>query len=134
MMARYLLGRVFGLVIVFLIVSVVAFSLMHSVPGGPFDEEKSPLPPAAKANILRKYGLDKPLYEQYLRYMGNALRGDFGISFASPTETVTQLIGRTWPVSIALGGITVAIFLTTGVVMGIAAAIKQNSWIDYVVT
>jgi peptide/nickel transport system permease protein len=133
-MLRYLLGRLIGLVIVFILVSIVAFTLMHSIPGGPFDEAQMPLPPAAKANILRKYGLDKPLYEQYLRYMANALRGDFGISFQSPTETVTQLIGRTWPVSIALGGTTVLVFLTTGVLMGIVAAIKQNSWIDYVVT
>src|SRR5256885_2771902 len=99
-MARYLIGRIIGLIIVFFIVSVLAFALMHSVPGGPFDEEKSPLPPAAKANILRKYGLDRPLYEQYLRYMGSAVRGDFGISFQSPTETVIQLIERTWPISI----------------------------------
>ena len=82
-------------------VSILAFLLMHSVPGGPFDEEKSPLPPAARANILRKYGLDRPLYEQYARYMWSAAQGDFGISFQSPTETVTQLIGRTWPVSMA---------------------------------
>src|SRR4051794_27873173 len=102
-MTRYLVGRVFGLIIVFLIVSVVAFLMMHSVPGGPFDEEKQPLPPAGKANILRKYGLDKPIYEQYLLYMGSALHGDFGISFQSPTETVTELIGRTWPISIQLG-------------------------------
>jgi oligopeptide transport system permease protein len=133
-MLRYIIGRLIGLLIVFFMVTVVAFVLMHSIPGGPFDEAQMPLPPAAKANILRKYGLDKPLYEQYLRYMGNALRGDFGISFASPTETVIELIGRTWPVSIALGCITVVIFLTTGVVMGIAAAIKQNTWIDHVVT
>ncbi len=133
-MLRYIIGRLIGLFTVLIMVSVVAFVLMHTIPGGPFDEVQMPLPPAAKANILRKYGLDKPLYEQYLRYMGNALRGDFGISFASPDETVTELIGRTWPVSIALGCITVAIFLTTGVVMGIAAAIKQNTWIDYVVT
>src|SRR5215211_2685882 len=133
-MARYLVGRIIGLLVVFFIGSVVAFSLMHAVPGGPFDEEKSPLPPAAKANILRKYGLDQPLYVQYLRYMGSAVRGDFGISFQSPTETVIQLIGRTWPVSIALGGTTVIIFLTAGVLMGIVAAIKQNSAIDYTVT
>src|SRR3954471_1246707 len=106
-MARYLIGRIIGLIIVFFIVSVVAFSLMHAVPGGPFDEEKQPLPPAAKANILRKYGLDKPLYEQYLLYMGAALHGDFGISFQSPTETVTELIGRTWPISIQLGVLAV---------------------------
>src|SRR4029453_8626078 len=133
-MLRYIIGRLLGLFTVLIMVSVVAFVLMHTIPGGPFDEVQMPLPPAAKANILRKYGLDKPLYEQYLRYMGNAVRGDFGISFQSPDETVIALIRRTWPVSIALGGITVAIFLTTGVVMGIVAAIKQNSWIDYVVT
>ena len=133
-MARYLIGRVIGLVIVFLMVSIVAFLMMHSVPGGPFDEEKSPLPPAAKANILRKYGLDKPLYEQYLRYMGNAVQGDFGISFQSPTETVTQLIGRTWPVSIRLGLIAIAVAFSSGLFFGIIAAVKQNTWIDYVVT
>lgn len=133
-MARYLVGRVIGLVIVFVIVSIVAFLLMHSVPGGPFDEEKQPLPPAAKANILRKYGLDRPLYEQYARYMWNAMHGDFGISFQSPTETVTQLIGRTWPTSIQLGLMALFVAFTSGLTFGIIAAVKQNSWIDYVVT
>ena len=133
-MVRYLLGRVIGLVIVFVLVSIVAFMLMHSIPGGPFDEEKSPLPPAAKANILRKYGLDQPLYVQYLRYMGSALHGDFGISFQSPTETVIQLIGRTWPVSITLGLMAIALAFASGLTFGILAAVKQNSWIDYVAT
>ena len=58
-MARYILGRIPGLVMAFIMVSIITFSLMHSVPGGPFDEEKQPLPPEAKANILRKYGLDR---------------------------------------------------------------------------
>ena len=133
-MTRYLIGRVFGLIIVFLIVSVVAFLLMHAVPGGPFDEEKQPLPPAAKANILRKYGLDKPLWEQYLRYMGSALHGDFGISFQSPTETVTELIGRTWPISIQLGVLAILVAFSTGLTAGIVAAVKQNSWVDHLVT
>jgi peptide/nickel transport system permease protein len=133
-MASYLVSRIIGLIVVFLIVSIVAFLLMHSVPGGPFDEEKSPLPPAGKANILRKYGLDKPLYEQYLRYMGSALHGDFGISFQSPTETVTELIGRTWPISIELGGLAILLAFSTGLSAGIIAAVKQNTWIDYVVT
>src|SRR5438876_8490285 len=133
-MLLYLLGRVTGILVVFVIVSIMAFLLMHSIPGGPFDEEKSPLPPAAKANILRKYGLDRPLYEQYARYMWNALQGDFGISFQSPTETVIQLIGRTWPVSIQLGGLAILTAFTSGLAFGIIAAIKQNSWIDYIVT
>lgn len=133
-MARYLIGRIMGLIVVFIIVSMIAFVLMHSVPGGPFDEENSPLPPAAKANILRKYGLDRPLYEQYLRYMANAVRGDFGISFQSPTESVLGLIARTWPVSMKLGGLTILIALPTGILLGTIAAVKQNSWIDYIVT
>ncbi|HNP71773.1 MAG TPA: ABC transporter permease [Kouleothrix sp.] len=133
-MARYLIGRILGMVVVFVLVSIVAFLLMHSVPGGPFDEEKSPLPPAARANILRKYGLDQPLYVQYLRYMGNALRGDFGISYQSPTESVLQLIGRAWPVSIKLGGMAIVVAFSSGLLFGILAAVKQNSMLDYVVT
>jgi ABC-type dipeptide/oligopeptide/nickel transport system permease component len=133
-MARYLISRLLGLIFVFLLVTVVAFLLMHSIPGGPFDELQMPLPPAAKANIMAKYGLDKPLWEQYLRYMGNALRGDFGISFQSPDETVIELIGRTWPVSMTLGGITVIFCLGGGVLLGIIAALRPNSLLDYVVT
>src|SRR6266480_3938080 len=113
-MVLYLFGRLTGIIIVFIIVSVLAFVLMHSVPGGPFDEEKAPLPPAAKANILKKYGLDRPLYEQYLRYMGSAVQGDFGISFQSPTETVQQLIGRTWPISMQLGGMAILFGFSSG--------------------
>jgi ABC-type dipeptide/oligopeptide/nickel transport system permease component len=133
-MVVYLVGRVAGIAVVFGIVSMLAFLLMHSIPGGPFDEEKAPLPPAAKENILRKYGLDKPLPEQYLRYMGAALQGDFGISFQSPTETVTQLIARAWPTSMLLGGLAIILAFAVGLTSGILAAVYQNSWIDYVVT
>src|SRR5215467_9281980 len=133
-MVVYLLGRVSGIAVVFLIVSMLAFVLMHSIPGGPFDEEKSPLPPAAKENILHKYGLDRPVYEQYVLYMWNALHGDFGISFQSPTETVIQLIARVWPTSMQLGGLAVILAATIGLTSGIIAATHQNTWVDYLVT
>ena len=133
-MVVYLLGRVTGILVVFLIVSMLAFVLMHSVPGGPFDEEKAPLPPAAKENILHKYGLDRPLYEQYALYMWSALHGDFGISFQSPTETVIQLIARTWPTSMQLGGLAILLAATIGLTSGILAGVNQNTWIGYVVT
>src|SRR5436853_6066781 len=113
-MVIYLVGRLTGILVVLVTVSVVAFLLMHSVPGGPCDEEKAPLPPAAKENILRKYGLDRPLYEQYLNYMGNALHGDFGISFQSPTESVMQLIARAWPTSMQLGGLAIILAFIVG--------------------
>src|SRR5437016_6486029 len=98
---------------------MLAFGLMHSVPGGPFDETNQPLPPAAKENILRKYGLDRPLYVQYINYMGNALRGDFGISFQSPTESVTDLIARVWPTSMQLGGMAIILAFIIGITSGI---------------
>jgi ABC-type dipeptide/oligopeptide/nickel transport system permease component len=133
-MVRYILGRSAGLLFAIFAASIITFALMHSVPGGPFDETKMPLPPAAKANILRKYGLDRPLWEQYVRYMWNALHLDFGISFHSPTETVTELIGRVWPPTVQLGLMTIALSYTLGLTLGILAALRQNSWLDYVVT
>src|ERR1700694_6041546 len=133
-MVVYLFGRVTGIGVVFVIVSVLAFVLMHSVPGGPFDETNQPLPQAAKENMLRKYGLDRPLYEQYLNYMGSALHGDFGISFQSPTETVIQLISRAWPTSMQLGGIAIILAFVVGLTAGIVAAVHQNTWVDYLVT
>jgi peptide/nickel transport system permease protein len=113
-----------------LVVSILVFLLMHAVPGGPFDETKSPLPPAAKANILRKYGLDKPLWVQYSQYIWHALHGDFGIPYESPTETVLGLIARVWPVTLTLGAVVITLSFTLGIGMGILAALHQNSWID----
>jgi ABC-type dipeptide/oligopeptide/nickel transport system permease component len=133
-MARYLVGRLLGIVLVLFVVSIVIFLLMHAIPGGPYDEDQMPLTPEAKANFMRKYGLDKPLHEQYLIYIGNALRGDLGIPFQSPTETVTGLIARTWPASVALGLVTIAIALPLGFLLGVLAATHQNSWLDYAAT
>lgn len=133
-MLSYIAKRLAGLAFVFFLVSIVAFLLMHSIPGGPFDEAQMPLPPAAKANLMRKYGLDQPLHVQYVKYMSSALQGDFGYSFSVPSMTVAELIGTTWPVSIALGGVTVVVALSLGILMGIIAAVRQNSAIDYIVT
>jgi ABC-type dipeptide/oligopeptide/nickel transport system permease component len=133
-MVLYLIGRLSGIAVVFVIVSILAFLLMHSVPGGPFDETNNPLPPEGKANILHKYGLDQPLYVQYVNYMTNALRGDFGTSYQSPTESVTELIARAWPTSIQLGLMAILVAFVFGLSAGITAAVHQNTWIDYVVT
>jgi ABC-type dipeptide/oligopeptide/nickel transport system permease component len=107
---------------------------MHSVPGGPFDEVQMPLSEQQKANIRAKYGLDQPLYVQYYNYMSKALQGDFGTSFAEPDSTVAEVIGRVWPKSLQLGGITVIIAIGSGVLLGILAGVRQNTWIDSVVT
>lgn len=130
-MGRYLVGRLFGIVIVLFIVSVVVFLMMHAIPGGPYEEDKVPLSAAAKANYMAKYGLDKPLAQQYVMYMANALRGDFGVPFQSPTETVTGLIARTWPVSASLGMVALLVAFPLGFLLGVLAAMRQNTWVDY---
>jgi peptide/nickel transport system permease protein len=133
-MVRYILGRLLGLFGAFIVVSIITFSLMHAVPGGPFDEEKQPLPEAAKQNILHKYGLDQPLYVQYFKYMWSAIHLDFGIPFASPTETVIGLIARVWPATLQLASVVILLSYSMGMLLGILAAINQNSWLDRSVT
>lgn len=133
-MGRYILLRLAGLAGVLIIVSLITFCLMHLIPGGPYDEEKMPLSEEAKANILRSYGLDKPLWQQYALYVGNALRFEFGYSYQSPGETVTQLIARVWTVSLQLGALTLAVAIPLGLGLGILAASHRNSWLDNLVT
>jgi peptide/nickel transport system permease protein len=132
--ARYVIGRLISLIFVLLVVSFLAFILMHQVPGGPFDMGERRLPEATRAAQLRKYGLDKSLPEQYVRYIWAVLHGDFGIPFQSPNETVIGLIGRAWPVTIKVGVPTILIAFTVGTLLGFIAALRQNSWVDYVVT
>lgn len=133
-MAGYILARLLSLIFVLFIVSLIAFFLMHAVPGGPFDLGERRLPEATRQAQLEKYGLDKPLYEQYARYMWHAMQGDFGVPFQRPTETVTGLIADRWPVTIKIGIPTIIIGYGLGTLLGLLAAIRQNSWIDYLVT
>lgn len=133
-MARYILLRLIGIVGVLWLIGTITFFLMHAVPGGPWDEREGFIAPEVKENIRRKYGLDKPLHEQYLGYWTNLLQGDLGIPYSSPTETVTEVIGRTWPASIQLGSMAIALALITGLPLGLIAALRQNSWVDQVAT
>src|ERR1700681_3342395 len=110
-MLAYLGRRFASLLLTMFIVTVIIFSLMHSVPGGPFDivNSKQPLPPFAFENINAKYGLDKAIWQQYVLWLAAAARGDFGVPFESPTETVTSLIARAWPVTLRVGALTIAV-------------------------
>lgn len=121
-MLCYLIERLFSLVFVLFVVSVIVFTIMKAVPGGPFDEEKGPLPAAAKANIMAKYGLEGPAWQQYLNYMGNALRGDFGIPYQQPTTTVAALIGKSWAITAQVGLLTIILAFGLGITLGVVAA------------
>ncbi|MGC9320704.1 MAG: ABC transporter permease [Kosmotogaceae bacterium] len=131
-MLLYILKRIGSLMITFFIVSIIIFVMMRSIPGGPFDEDKMPLSPETRAKLMQQYGLDGPLYMQYLKYMWGVIRFDFGIPYQSPGETVTELLARAWPPSLVLGGLGMLIGTPIGIMLGIAAALKRNSWIDYV--
>src|SRR5438067_13827667 len=103
-MARraYVIRRVLFLIPTLLAIYTMTFVLMHATPGGPWDSEK-PLPPAVIEMLNKAYGLDRPLYVQYLDYLWKALHGDFGPSFTQRSRTVMEIIQQTFPISLSLG-------------------------------
>ena len=133
-MLRYILFRLLGLVGVLLVVSFITFFLARSVPGGPYDEIQKPLSADAKANILKKYGLDQPFYVQWFSYMKNVARGDFGTSLRHPSKTIVQLLAERWPASLLFGGLTLLWSVPLGIFLGVVAAVKRNTWVDSIVT
>jgi len=108
----------------------LAFFMVRLAPGGPFDAERALLP-EIEANLRAAYHLDEPLYQQFLRYLGGLLRGDFGPSFQYRDYTVTELIMAGFPVSLRLGGGAMILALLFGITAGSIAALRQNTRTDY---
>jgi len=133
-MVRFILMRLAGLVVVLLIISVITFITMHEVPGGPWKYGQRPFSEEQIAALEARYGLDKPLHEQYFTWLAGVVQLDFGMSFQHPDESVIDLIARTWPVTLHLGLMALLLAFTVGVPLGIIAALKQNTWIDYLAT
>jgi oligopeptide transport system permease protein len=129
-MIRYVLRRLGGVIPTLFIIITLSFFVIRLAPGGPFDEEQA-LPPEIKANLEAAYGLDKPLYEQYFRYLGGLVRGDFGPSFKFKDFSVTELIAQGLPISLLLGLSAVVLALLVGIPLGTIAALRQNTPTDY---
>lgn len=129
-MMRYALRRIFGVFPTLLIIITISFFVIRLAPGGPFDEEQA-LPPEIKANLEASYGLDKPLQEQYVRYLSGLVRGDFGPSFKFKDFSVTELIAQGLPISLLLGLSAVLLALLVGIPLGTLAALRQNTPTDY---
>ncbi len=123
-------SRLLGLIPTLLVLITIAFFLIRMAPGGPFDSEKI-LPPEIKANLEAKYHLDEPLIQQYFRYLGQIVTLDFGPSFQYKDWTVNELIARGFPVSLTIGGLAVLLAFFLGTLIGIIAAMRQNSAADY---
>ncbi len=129
-MLSFIVKRVLVAIPVMLIIITMSFFLMRAAPGGPFTSERK-LPPEIEANILAAYDLDKPLHIQYIKYLKNVVRGDFGPSYKYKDFTVNELIASGLPVSVRLGvsAILLAIFL--GIPLGTIAALNQNKFPDF---
>jgi oligopeptide transport system permease protein len=126
-----IIRRLFSLIPVLFVISVITFLLMHSVPGSPFAREDKPLPPQIQKNLEAYYNLDESLLLQYLHYMGNALRGDLGPSYMQRSRSVNDIIRDHLPTSFILGllGLVVAVLL--GLPIGVISALRQNTWLDH---
>jgi oligopeptide transport system permease protein len=126
----YVLRRFAGAIPTMFIIVTIAFFMIRLAPGGPFDLER-PLDPLIMENLNRAYNFDKPLWQQYLIYLGNLAQGDLGPSFTRRDFTVVDLFRTGLPVSIQLGALAISIALVAGTLLGVLAALRQNSWIDY---
>ena len=112
-------------------VIVITFVLMHLAPGGPWDREGKQLTPQVINNLNIKYGLDKPLPQQFLTYIWGVVHFDFGDSLRSPGQHVSQRVLESWPYTFTLGAVTFLLLVPLGIGLGVVAALRQNSVADY---
>ena len=129
-MIRYISSRLLQAIPVLLLVITITFLLIRIAPGGPFDSERN-LPAEIQENLNQRYNLDAPLPEQLFDYFANLVKGDFGPSFRYPNRSVTEIIASGMPITLELAfyGILIALFL--GIGAGVIAALRPNTWQDY---
>ena len=129
-MLRFALNRLLQAIPVLLIVISATFLLVHSAPGGPFSADKAVPPEVIKA-LEAQYNLDQPLWQQYVSYLGDVLRGDFGPSFKYSGRTVNELIAAGLPATAELALYAMLVALVIGISAGVVAAMRPNSMQDY---
>ena len=131
-MTRYIIRRFLGLFPTLLVIITISFFIIRIAPGGPFDAEKA-LPKQIMENIEKKYHLDEPVIKQYARYMISVIRGDLGPSYRYKDQDVNYYIGKSLPNSLLLGSIAMTLSLILGITAGMVSAVRQNTWVDYLV-
>jgi ABC-type dipeptide/oligopeptide/nickel transport system permease component len=135
-MLRYTIFRVAWMVPSLLALSLITFVFMHLTPGSPLqpDAANNPLTPAEQKVLAKQFGLDKPVWQQYTTFLGNAVRLNFGKSYVFKTRSVTSILKKQTKVSVELGLVALAIAVVGGLGLGIMAAMNQNGPADYVCT
>jgi oligopeptide transport system permease protein len=129
-MLRFLVRRLAVAIPTLFVVITVAFFMMRAAPGSPFDTDRR-LPPDIRANVEKKFGMNRPLGEQYLSYLSGVVHGDFGPSLKYQDKTVLDVLRENYPVSLRLGLTAIVIATFTGVGLGVLAALRQNQAADY---
>ncbi|TVY09611.1 ABC transporter permease [Paenibacillus cremeus] len=129
-MLRYFTRRLVYMLITLWLIVTFTFVLMKNLPGDPFGEESQKLTIEQKQLLYAQYGLDKPVWEQYLKYMNNVIHGDLGVSYAFPTRKVTDIISQGFPASLELGLWALAIAIAVGLTLGVIASLNHNKGLD----
>jgi oligopeptide transport system permease protein len=127
----YFLKRMAFAIPLLLIISALAFFLVHAAPGGPFDRERIPASPEIERNLKAKYHLDEPVWKQYLRYLGDLAHGDFGVSLKYRNHTVNDIIAQGLPVSMTLGALAFGFAMAVGLPLGFFTAARRGRWEDF---
>lgn len=130
-MLKFIVKRLLLMIPTLWVVATITFFLMRAAPGGPFQSERE-IPADVKTALMQKYGLDRPLGEQYLRFLGNVVRLDFGPSYKNPSRTVREMIADGFPVSLELGTYALLFAILIGIPIGVIAALNQNKPVDHV--
>lgn len=129
-MLRFAFRRLLQTIPVMFIIITATFFMVRFVPGGPFTGEKA-IAPEILRNLEAHYGLDQPLWKQYANYLAKLAQGDLGPSFKYTNRSVNEIIADKLPVSLELGALAMAVALTLGLGLGVLAAVKRNSFLDY---
>lgn len=130
-MISLILRRLGTAIPVLLAVITLTFFMVHSAPGGPFDEEKA-VSPEVLIKLNERYNLNEPLWEQYFSYIGNVLKGDFGPSFRYPSRSVTELISTGLPITFELALYAILFALMLGILAGVISSLRPNTAYDYI--
>jgi oligopeptide transport system permease protein len=130
-MFRFIARRLLQMIPVLLIVATLSFFMIRLAPGGPFTSEKD-APPEIQKNLEAFYGFNLPIYRQFLRWLGNAARGDLGPSYRYSNRTVNELIAESFPISAELAFWSLLVALPLGLSAGIVASLRPNTVADYI--
>jgi oligopeptide transport system permease protein len=128
----YFVRRILFAIPLLLVISALAFALVHLAPGGPFDRERVPASPEIERALKAKYHLDEPIWKQYVRYLADLAHGDFGVSLKYRNHTVNDIIAQGLPVSITLGGLAFCFAMLVGLPVGFVTAARRGRWEDMV--